>query len=194
MQRINIDYSKIVLRQLEVQDVSEAYVKWLNDPEVNKFLEIRHLTPILKQDVIKFVEMCNEINRYHWGIIYDRKHVGNISCSIVDKMNKYVNISNLIGEKKYWNSDICKLSLNAAMNYLFCNSHFNRIEAGTYSVHLSGITLLTNLGFKKEGVQKERAIVNGKYIDYVLFGITKKEWDLHNHSLPLVKIDKPFWE
>ena len=105
MKRINIDYRKIVLRQLEVQDVSQAYVKWLNDPEVNKFLEIRYLTPILKQDVIKFVEMCNKINRYHWGIIYDRKHVGNISCSIVDKMNKYVNISNLIGEKKYWNSE-----------------------------------------------------------------------------------------
>ena len=194
MQRINIDYSKIVLRQLEVQDVSEAYVKWLNDPEVNKFLEIRHNVPFDKKDVIKFVENCNDQQRYHWGIFYENRHIGNISCSLIDRLNRYVNISNLIGEKLYWNSEICKLSLNAAMNYLFCNSHFNRIEAGTYSVHLSGITLLTNLGFKKEGVQKERVIVNGKYIGNVLFGITKKEWDICDHSLPLVKVDKPFWE
>ena len=152
MNRIKIDYKKIVLKQLEPKDVSMVYVKWLNDPEVNKFLEIRHITPILKQDVIKFVEMCNERKRYHWGIMYDKKHVGNISCSIVNKIYKYVNISNLIGEKKYWNSDICKLSLNAAMNYLFCSSLYNRIEAGTYSIHLSGITLLTNLGFKKENI------------------------------------------
>ena len=194
MQRINIDYSKIVLRQLEVQDVSEAYVKWLNDPEVNKFLEIRHNVPFDKKDVIKFVENCNDQQRYHWGIFYENRHIGNISCSLIDRLNRYVNISNLIGEKLYWNSEICKLSLNAAMNYLFCNSHFNRIEAGTYSVHLSGITLLTNLGFKKEGVQKERVIVNGKYISNLLFGITKKEWDICDHSLPLVKVDKPFWE
>ena len=39
MNRIKIDYKKIVLKQLEPKDVSMVYVKWLNDPEVNKFLE-----------------------------------------------------------------------------------------------------------------------------------------------------------
>ena len=194
MNRIKIDHDKIVLKQLEPKDVSDAYVKWLNDPEVNKFLEIRHKIPFLKDDVIEFVKMCNKMKRYHWGIMYNKKHVGNISCSSVDRIYNYVNISNLIGIKKYWNSDICKLSLNAAMHYLFFNSMFNSIGAGTYAIHLSGITLLTNLGFKKEGVQKERVIVNGKYISNLLFGITKKEWDICDHSLPLVKVDKPFWE
>ena len=80
------------------------------------------------------------------------------------------------------------------MHYLFCNSIFNSIEAGTYAIHLSGITLLTNLGFKKEGVSRERALVNGRYIDTVLFGITKKEWELRDNDLPLVKVIKPFWE
>ena len=194
MNRIKIDYKKIVLKQLEPKDVSMVYVKWLNDPEVNKFLEIRHKIPLLKDDVIEFVEMCNKMKRYHWGIMYNKKHVGNISCSSVDRIYNYVNISNLIGVKKYWNSDICKLSLNAAMHYLFFNSMFNSIGAGTYAIHLSGITLLTNLGFKKEGVLRERALVNGRYIDTVLFGITKKEWEFQDNYLPLVKVIKPFWE
>ena len=55
MNRIKIDYKKIVLKQLEPKDVSDAYVKWLNDPEVNKFLEIRHKIPILKEDVLRCV-------------------------------------------------------------------------------------------------------------------------------------------
>ena len=194
MNLIKIDHDKIVLKQLEPKDVSDAYVKWLNDPEVNKFLEIRHKIPILKEDVIEFVEMCNRKKRYHLGIMYDKKHIGNISCGIVNKIYNYVNISNLIGEKKYWNSDISKLSLNAAMHYLFFNSMFNSIGAGTYAIHLSGITLLTNLGFKKEGVFRDRALVNGRYVDTVLFGITKKEWELRDNYLPLVKVDKPFWE
>ena len=59
------------------------------------------------------------------------------------------------------------------MHYLFCNAHYNRIEAGTYSIHLAGITLLTNLGFKIEGVLRERVFVNDRYVDTVLFGITK---------------------
>jgi RimJ/RimL family protein N-acetyltransferase len=71
---------------------------------------------------------------------------------------------------------------------------FNSIGAGTYAIHLSGITLLTNLGFKKEGVLRERALVNGRYVDTVLFGITKKEWELRNNDLPLVKVIKPYWE
>ena len=194
MRRLNIDHSKIVLKQLDPSNISSDYVDWLNDPDVNRYLEIRHNVPFTKDDVIKFVEMCNKISRYHWGIMYKKKHIGNISCSIVDKRYKFVNISNLIGVKKYWNSDMCKLSLNAAMHYLFCNAHYNRIEAGTYSIHLSGITLLTNLGFKKEAVQKERAIVNDMYVDIILFGITKKEWEKRNNILPLVKVINPFWE
>ena len=141
---------QLTLSPLNLNNYSNDYVDWLNDPDVNRYLEIRHNVPFTKDDVIKFVEMCNKISRYHWGIMYKKKHIGNISCSIVDKRYKFVNISNLIGVKKYWNSDMCKLSLNAAMHYLFCNAHYNRIEAGTYSIHLSGITLLTNLGFKKE--------------------------------------------
>ena len=109
-------------------------------------------------------------------------------------MYRYVNISNLIGEKIFWNSDICKFSLNAAIEYLFSQASFNRIEAGTYSIHLSGITLLTNLGFKKEGVFKERAIFNNKYINTLLFGVTKSEWDKRNSEIPSVKVLRPFWE
>ena len=80
------------------------------------------------------------------------------------------------------------------MHYLFFNSMFNSIGAGTNSIHLAGITLLTNLGFKKEGILRERALVNGRYVDTVLFGITKKEWELQDNHLPLVKVIKPFWE
>jgi len=30
---------RLVLRQLTLEDVSEKYVGWLNDPDVNRFLE-----------------------------------------------------------------------------------------------------------------------------------------------------------
>tara|TARA_Y100001934_G_C12355431_1_gene777842 strand:+ start:111 stop:695 length:585 start_codon:yes stop_codon:yes gene_type:complete len=194
LNKISIDPNKVILRQLESKDVGEKYVAWLNDPEVNKFLEIRHNVPINTDDVIKFVEHCNDKKRYHWGIFYENIHIGNISCSIIDRVYRYVNISNLIGEKIFWNSDICKFSLNAAIEYLFSQASFNRIEAGTYSIHLSGITLLTNLGFKKEGVFKERAIFNNKYINTLLFGVTKSEWDKRNSEIPSVKVLRPFWE
>jgi [ribosomal protein S5]-alanine N-acetyltransferase len=192
--KIEIDPQKIMLKQIEIKDISDQYISWLNDPEINKYLEIRHNVPITKKDVIKFINICNHSCRYHWMILYDEKHVGNISCAIVNKIYNYVNISNLIGEKEYWNSDICKLSLNAAMHYLFNDIKFNKIEAGTYSIHLSGITLLTNLGFKKEGHLTQNVIVNGKYIDTLLFGITMKEWENRQNKLPLISLIKPFWD
>ena len=194
MNKISIDPDKVELRQLEPKDVGKRYVSWLNDSEVNKFLEVRHNAPLNKKDIIRFVEDCNNNKRYHWGIFYENTHIGNISCSIIDRIYRFVNISNLIGEKSFWNSDICKYSLNAAMEYLFSHASFNRIEAGTYSIHLSGITLLTNLGFKKEGVFKDRAVFNDKYINTILFGITKSDWDKRSIKIPSVKVFKPFWE
>ena len=72
-----IDPQKIILKQLELDDISDQYLSWLNDSQINKYLEIRHKVPLKRKDVIEYVSTCNNKHRYHWGIIYDKKHIGN---------------------------------------------------------------------------------------------------------------------
>ena len=193
-QKIELNPNRILLKQLNPEDVSDRYVRWLNDSEVNKFLEIRHSTPLTKQDAIKFVIDCEKHHRHHWGIFFNNEHVGNISCNAYNHIYRWVDISSLIGEKKYRASNLAKFALAGAIEYLFTVSNFHRIQAGTYSVHFSGITLLTNLGFKKEAVLREAAIVDNKYVDVLKFGLLKHEWLSKSRKLPKVRVQRMPWE
>ena len=46
--------NRIILRQLTVDDVTQNYVDWMNDPVVNEYLESRSVTHSM-ETVIEFV-------------------------------------------------------------------------------------------------------------------------------------------
>ena len=55
---MRIDAKRIFLRPLEKADCTNLYVSWLNDPEVNRYLETRH-TPQTLETVEAFVSTVN---------------------------------------------------------------------------------------------------------------------------------------
>src|SRR4051794_36282438 len=90
----------IKLRPLTSKDVSDDYVGWLNDPEITKHLSMRfRKTPMTAEEIRSFVDQCQEQKRYHWGIYFEGKHVGNVSCSAWSLQDGWVDISYLLGNK-----------------------------------------------------------------------------------------------
>ena len=54
--KILLKGKKIYLKTLECKDYSLRYKNWLNDKEINKYLEIRHYSHN-KRNIIKFIEL-----------------------------------------------------------------------------------------------------------------------------------------
>ena len=192
--RVEVDPQKVVLRQLSLNDVSEKYIGWLNDPEVYQFMGLRHKIPVTQQDVIRYVETCNKNKRHHWGIFNDGEHVGNVTCGYYERNCHWADISNIIGEKKFRETNLAKFALVGAIDYLFNIAGLHRLQAGTVSLHFASIALLTNIGMRKEAVLKKASIVDNKYVDSMIFGILKEEWLKRNSKIPSVKVIRPFWE
>jgi len=191
---IKIEAESLLLRQLFPDDVTLEYASWLNDIETNKFLEARHQAPFAVDDVKKFVSDCLERKRHHWGIFVDGRHVGNVSCSLYSHMYRWADISNLIGDKKLQHSNVAKLALAGALEYLFNVRGYHRISAGTYNDHFSGIALLTNLGFKKEALLRDAAMFEGRFQDIAKFSILEDEWRQISKRFPSIKVEPPPWE
>ncbi len=191
---IKVKPEQILLRQLYPSDVTPEYVSWLNDSETNKFLEVRHHAPLSTEDIKSFVSDCIESKRHHWGIFLDGRHVGNVSCSVYNRRYRWTDVSNLIGDKTLQHSNVAKLALAGALEYLFNKEKFHRISAGTYGNHFSGIALLTNLGFKKEGVFKDAAQVEGEFQDVTKFAILEDEWRSQDKRFPVINVEPPPWE
>ena len=118
---IRINGDRIYLRKVELNDVNQVYVSWLNDPEVNKYLETRFDVQTM-ESVHNYVEkMAVNKDELFFAIclIENDKHIGNIKLGPINSEHKFAEISLLIGDKNEWGKGIATEAIYTLTNYSF---------------------------------------------------------------------------
>tara|TARA_B100000953_G_C17933844_1_gene394724 strand:+ start:392 stop:907 length:516 start_codon:yes stop_codon:yes gene_type:complete len=165
---------KLLLKELDVTNVSQNYCNWLNDYEVTKFTEQKYFKHNLNS-VKKFVKNKKmSKNEYLYGIfIYKNNkkvHIGNIKIGPINFRHKYTEISYFIGNRHFWGLGIGTLAIKKIL--LICKRRFKlkKIVAGCYENNLGSIKILKKNNFKKEATLKKHIIFEKKRIDQYIFG------------------------
>ena len=170
---------KIVLRSIMIEDCNEQYVKWLNDEEVNQYLETRWVC----QDIMAiktFVKtMINAQDSYLFAIIEKetKRHVGNIKIGPINFIHKFADISYFIGDKESWGKGYATEAISILTNFAFSILNLNRVEAGAYFNNIASIKALKKNGYVCEGRYRNKVLSGGQYVDIVRFGILYSEWE-----------------
>ena len=102
-----IKENQIILKELTIKDYSKKYLKWMNDKDIQKFTEQRHIKHS-KKSIIQFIKNKKKSkNEFLYGIFLKTNkndikanHLGNIKLGPIDFYNKNTFISYFIGEKK----------------------------------------------------------------------------------------------
>ena len=189
LDRSVIDPDSVVIRSLLVADVGERYVGWLNDPQTNRFLEVRYGVPHTIESVREFVQDCVDSDRIHLGIFVDDKHVGNVTCS-PDYANKHATIAFLIGEQDFLGRGLAKMAVGSTLNYLFQDLDFHRVEASAYANHDASLGLMESLGFVREGVMKDRFLFEDEFVDDVMVAILADQWRHSASKTVIVRVNE----
>lgn len=151
------------------------FVRWISDPEVNKFTTRRPISingwgkKMIRQD--KFVK--------NFAIDTEQKEcIGSISLYSINERDKNATISILIGDKNYWGKGYGADAMSALLNFAFFKLKLHKInlEEGVYEYNERAIGLYRKLGFKKEGVIRENVLYGGKFFNTINMGILKNEW------------------
>jgi len=188
---------KIILRPLAPSDVTPSYVSWLNDNDVRRYLGIRHrVQPFTEKDITSFLQNCIEIKRFHWGIFVNGVHIGNVSCSDWNDDNRWIDISYIIGEKKFWGRGIATPAVGAAINYLFTFHHYNKITAHAVVENIASIRLMQKLGMHQDAILRENAFfpLDNRFMDEVICSILKREWNSDIADIKDIAVNPMFWE
>lgn len=168
----------IALRQITMDDCTDEYVQWLNDPEVNQYLETRWSIQDL-ESIKGFVKSQRE-NEHSilFAIILQAecRHIGNIKIGPINRYHSRADISYFIGDKSKWNKGIITDAIKLVCEYGFEQWDLHRIEAGAYCAAIGSWKALEKNGFKREGVFRKQAISDGKYMDVYRYGILKQEY------------------
>lgn len=168
--------SLVYLKRLHVNDVTDSYVDWMNNYEIVKYTESRHMYHTL-ESTKAFIHSVYNNNNYCFGIfdVINDQHIGNIKIGNINDCYKYADVGLIIGNSNYWGKGIAKDAISAVVNFAFKKLNLHRLFAGIYAPNIGSIKAFERAGFIKEGVEKEKYIFEGQRIDSYLYGIINNE-------------------
>jgi [ribosomal protein S5]-alanine N-acetyltransferase len=160
----------IYLKKLTPADVTQAYVDWMNDPDVVRYLESRGRVHTLL-DVTEYVTTVQRSGTDHmFGIhLMDGRHIGNVKIGHVDAVHKHADIGIIIGDKREWGKGYATEAITQAGVYAFTTLGLHKLWAGVYANNVGSYKAFLKAGYREVGVFSEHRICNGVYVDqYIL--------------------------
>ena len=114
--KLSKDEVTIAIRSLTISDINEKYCSWMNDKDVNRYLESRLIFWDIKKLRAYYRE--KEKNDIFLAIIdkSTNEHIGNIKISSIDMNNKRAELGLMIGNKKYWGKGVASEAIKLTTN------------------------------------------------------------------------------
>jgi len=173
-----IDTVDLLLRELTEHDATSEYVGWLNDSDVNKYLETRHALQTL-QSCRDFISSCNRDPCSHlFGVFLKStgKHIGNVKIGFVNEMYSRGQLSLFIGDKECWNKGYATQVVRVMTSYAIKNLKLQRVEAGCYEDNLGSLRIFLKAGYVVEGFMRSHVERDGKRLGCFWLGILADEF------------------
>lgn len=169
---------RIHLRKISLSDVGPRYHAWLNDPEVNRYLETRFSSQTL-EDISAFVRKMLEKSDEHLFAIClndSDEHIGNIKLGPINAHHRSADVSLLIGEKKQWGKGYAAEAIGLVTRHAFETLKLNKLRAGCYAPNEGSARAFEKCGYKREGLLKGQVFCDGEETDVITLGIRAAEF------------------
>jgi len=159
----------IYLQSINEQDVSEEYVQWLNDPQVNQYLETRFYPQDLQSVTAFITQMIKNANEHLFTIRLKStdKHIGNIKVGAINNHHNIADISLFIGDKSSWGKGIAKQAIQLISRYSFTELKLRKLCAGAYKPNVASTKAFLTAGYISDGVRTDHYTLNEKPCDLV---------------------------
>ena len=168
---------RLELRYLTPHDVSEAYVRWLGDPETVRFTESRHTTHTI-DSVRAYVAACASGSSEHllgiFELAFDR-HIGNIKIGPVSAHHLYASVGLIIGEKDCWGRGYATEAIGLAARHAFSTLGLHKLTAGIIAGNESSLRAFARNRFVVEGVRRQQNLCDDGWRDEILLGLLQEE-------------------
>ena len=162
---IILESERLILKPLNLSFLSQKYVNWMNDVDVNKFLmsggdysleKLKiFLTEVEKEDIL------------FWAILIKNecKHIGNIKIDPVELKHSICEYGIMMGDKTEWSKGYAKEASKLVIDYCFINLNLRKMNLGVVESNTKAISLYEKLNFNIEGKLINHISLNGKYVN-----------------------------
>lgn len=167
---------RLVCRELTIEDVSDAYLGWLQDPQINRYLETRFSEQTLDSIRAFVAEKLASENDFQFGIFAGDRHIGNIKLGPINWRHNIADVGYLIGDKTAWGHGYASEAIRGASGYAFEAFSLCKLSAGLYAWNTGSARALEKAGFIREGVRRDHLHLEGRRVDLWEYGLRRADW------------------
>jgi [ribosomal protein S5]-alanine N-acetyltransferase len=169
---IRLTGSRVTLVPFGPEHLTQRYLGWLNDPEVNAYSRRKGVASTI-DDARRYIASLRP-DEIVLAILVGDRHVGNVKLGPVDWENACADISILVGERDVWGKGVGAEAVYLVGRHLLKEVGLNRLYAD--SRNPAFLRLVDKLGWRVEGVQRERLRVDGRFVDNTLVALLAREF------------------
>lgn len=144
-----LETERLILQPLNKYFLSKDYVNWMNDKEVNRFLESGGNYTLEKLN--DYLEEVESNPKYFWAIILKETntHIGNIKIDPIDYIGLFGEYGIMIGDRTAWGKGIGYEASTSVIDFCFNVLCLEKINLGLHSSNEKALRLYEKLGFKR---------------------------------------------
>lgn len=172
-----LETERLSLRTLTAADITDTYIGWLNDPEINAFLEVRLSTQTLDSTRAFVASLNDSSDSLMLGIFLkkDGGHIGNIKLGPVDPYHRRGDIGLFIGKRDCWGMGIATEAIRVLSEHGLGEMKLHKICAGCYAENTGSVRAFLKAGFVEEGRRRLHWLCEGAWQDDIELARIKKE-------------------
>lgn len=169
---------KVVLRAVEREDI-EMLRELTNSPEFETMI-VGWSFPVSKKEQEEWFDRCkncNDVIRYTITTELDGA-VGMIGLKDIDWKNGVASgLGMRIAKKELRTKGLATDAWMTLMRYAFEELRLNRINGSALDYNKISLHVCEKVGFKIEGVQRQAVYKNGRYVDLIIMGCLKNDYE-----------------
>jgi RimJ/RimL family protein N-acetyltransferase len=173
-----IEAKRLKLRMLAEPDLDQMYAIF-SDPRSMRYWA----TPAMasREQIVAYLANIHDGFRgntlYQWGIERreDARIIGTTTLFHLDAGNARAEVGYILGSA-WWGQGYMHEALTALLHYAFGKLKLRRIEADVDPRNAASLKSLGRLGFRREGLLRERWNIAGEIQDTAFLGLLAHEW------------------
>ena len=165
--------NNVYISPMNIED-AVLYTKWLNNPEITKYLSI-HNSLICIEGEKAYIENFVK-QEFHMCIVKleNDELIGNIALSNIDYKNGTAELGIFIGEEENLGKGYGSEAITLLTKYGFDELRLHSIYLTVLSNNPRAIKAYTKCGFSECGRRHEALFRDGKYLDIIYMELINK--------------------
>jgi RimJ/RimL family protein N-acetyltransferase len=170
-----LEGERVRLRPVEESDLPH-FVRWLPDPELNRWLEHMENPPTLEEEYEWWHEKRSDPDCVLWAIEgAEGRLVGTIELRLTLRAER-AELGVAIHDRTQWGKGLGTEAVRLVVDYAFEELNLNRVELTTDEENARAIRCYEKVGFEREGLLRQHRLLDGRFGNTVVMGILRGRW------------------